>query len=237
MKDADRAADYSDDDDKEDVQRAAEAAKEAVETARSEMTDEEYDDALKEIIDVEEELPPVPEMEAFDESELSDELLDDFLEGWEDAMEMLEQGLWPSDETDYVDETPPMKPVDIQAILSAGDYGNNSAWVNTHTGQVEVFSYDDIPSGSDWELVRTRATTDSDSKGNRIVIPLILEGIKAWWEQTGHAPKTATITRSKKGPTITLQNGGKHWEDAVKTLGSLFKVYRDKNENIVIHYW
>jgi hypothetical protein len=201
--DAYEKADMTDPPQAADVERAKEAAQQAI-AMDPNMTDEEREKA-------EELLEAIPTQEdaireAFEESGLPEELFEEFKEGWDEFMQGLMDG--------ETSPSPPIKPPRGEyPKTDMGDWlrrleGTAAYYVDITTGKIE--EWDHAPGfGSDWVMVVPYHTGELDRQGQPLVIPSILEGVAEWWYQSGHRREDLIYEDST---TLRIVNGS-NWAE------------------------
>jgi tetratricopeptide (TPR) repeat protein len=227
--DAYEKADMTDPPQAADVERAKEAAEQAL-AMDPNMTDEEREEAeeLLEAIPTEEDAI----REAFEESGLPEELFEEFKEGWDEYMESLMDG-----ETSPSSPIKPPRPenpkTDVNQWLKRPE-GNAAYYVDVTTGRIELL--EDAPAyGSDLVMVAPFNTGELDRQGQPLVIPSVLEGVAEWWYQTGNRREDLIYEDST---TLRIQNGVGWDRPTPKTRGKIgsmrfFEVEIDGKDLIV----
>jgi hypothetical protein len=219
--DAYEKADMSDPVQSDDVQRAKEAALEALkmDTNMSKEEMEEAQELLDAIPDEEDAL-----QEAFDKSGLPDDLFDEFKEGWDEYMAGIREEF--AKGRPSINLPSPDLPDDMKEWLKRID-GKAAYYVNVKTGKVELL--EDAPTyGSDWVMVMPYNTGTLDRQGQPLVIPSVLEGVAEWWYQSGNRREDLIYEDSTE---LRIVNGA-NWVAIVDGM-RFFNVERDGNDLIV----
>jgi hypothetical protein len=213
-------ADMSDPPQVGEVQRAKDAAQEAVNDA-DDLTLEEKDD-------LQDRLDAIPDQEdairkAFEETGLPEDLYEDFKAGWEEFMDSL---LNPANAPLQSQVPESNQATNIDEWLNS-DNSRAAYYVNVATG--EITKETEAPKyGSDKIMIGPFNTGIRGRQGQPVVVPTVLEGVEEWYYQSGG--RRENLIREK--PTSLRIKGGKDWEDRVESM-RFFEVDTDGDDLIV----
>ena len=177
--DAYEKADVKDPPQAADVERAKEAAEQALGMDPN-ISQEELEEAQEKL-----EAIPTQEdalREAFEESGLPEELFEEFKEGWDEFMQSLLKGEPSSSPTKP--PRPENPKTDVNEWLKRPD-GKAAYYVDVNTGEIALLK--ESPTyGSDWVMIMPYNTGSTDRQGQPLVVPSVLEGVAEWWYQSGN---------------------------------------------------